>query len=119
MLPKAFRLPKEYIPFIIKKGYRIYSPVFSIIFLPGATDSTRLAIIVRSKARSKAVERNRIKRLLRHAVMGYINSLPVPVDAVVFVQPAYQASTTQETKKLLSPLFEQIREKGRKKREIK
>jgi ribonuclease P protein component len=66
---------------------------------------TRLGIVVSKKVSAKAVERNRKRRLLREAIRGYTRELKKGIDAVIVVQPTFEAQNLAETKAIVEKLF--------------
>jgi len=66
MLPKHLRLPARQIPIIAYKGQKIDGKFLAVRFLADETLANPLfAITVSTKASKSAVERNRIRRILK------------------------------------------------------
>lgn len=65
---------------IFKKGKRIYSPKVTIIYCPSKELKMGIAI---SKKYGKAVQRNRIKRLLRQAFYNTCSLIEKPCAVII------------------------------------
>lgn len=86
MLHKENRLTdKQSFDLAIKRGTRYTSPNFIayIIKLPARDTGPRAGIIVSKKISKKAVERNRIKRVIREALKQKIIGIRQEYDIVV------------------------------------
>lgn len=70
---------------IYEQGKRIYSRRFTIIVNPNGEGTTRLGTTVSKKA-GNAVQRNRIKRLLREFFRLNKSRLPVSQDIVIIAK---------------------------------
>ena len=69
MLPKHLRLPARQIPIIAYKGQKIDGKFIAVRFLADETLANPLfAITVSTKASKSAVERNRIRRIIKPAI---------------------------------------------------
>ena len=70
--------------------------------------SSRFGFIVSKKFSKKAVERNRIKRILREVVKERIGEVVKGMDIVIVVNPKAKADF-QELKKIIDILFKKSR----------
>ena len=70
--------------------------------------SSRFGFIVSKKFSKKAVERNRIKRILREVVKERIGEVVEGMDIVIVVNPEAKADF-QELKKIIDILFKKSR----------
>lgn len=69
MLPRAYRLSDhQEIREVFRFGKRANGSLFSFIFLRNTSPVSRFAVIVSKKVAPRAVDRNRMKRLVREAV---------------------------------------------------
>lgn len=67
MIAKSFRIPKNDIKFILKKGDTIHSVFFIIKKKDTQLPHPRIAIIASKKLTKKATERNKIRRRIHEA----------------------------------------------------
>jgi ribonuclease P protein component len=82
---KAFRISKrKEILFLLNKGKRWKSALFSLVYLENTSGHDRAAVIV-SKANGNAVTRNRIKRIYRE--IFYKNKSVVPPFFDILMKP--------------------------------
>ncbi len=58
---------------VLKKGKVLKSKNFILLYLPSKEKNLRFAFIVSKKISKKAVERNRVKRILKEALRLLIN----------------------------------------------
>lgn len=72
---------------IFKTGKKLTSPYFSIINKANQLSHSRLGIIVSKKSARKAVDRNRIKRIIRESFRLSYQFFPA-LDLIVVVYPS-------------------------------
>jgi ribonuclease P protein component len=76
MLPQPHRLPGSRIPALLKAKPAFYAPFFILKLTPSSPElPLRIGFIVPAKIVKKAVDRNRLRRLLRQAAHPYLKSL--------------------------------------------
>jgi len=66
---------------------------------------SRFGIVISKKVSAKAVERNHMRRLLKEAIRVYSQDIKKGVDAVLVVQPSFQAKNLSQTKAVVEKLF--------------
>lgn len=71
---------------VFRSGRRRGNPCFTVVVAPGAGSSARLGLAVSRKVSRSAVQRNRIKRLVRESFRKLGTELPT-VDIVVMARP--------------------------------
>src|SRR3989344_7212904 len=77
MLPRGYKIKKEEIPSIIKKGRNFSSSIFNLKFLPSPAGNKALfSVVVPKTVAKKATDRNIIKRRAFEAIK---KNLPFPV----------------------------------------
>lgn len=87
MLPKIHRLTKKKdIDAVLRKGRSFRYGAFTLKVLENKLKVSRFAFIVGKKAASKAVVRNRVRRVVREGVRQKLQSLVRNVDAVIIVR---------------------------------
>lgn len=72
MIAKKFRVPKNLIPYILKKGNEATSQLFIVRKKENSRPFSRYRIIVSSKVASKAVDRNKLRRRIYEAIRSHI-----------------------------------------------
>jgi ribonuclease P protein component len=87
MFAKKNRLRKK-VDFdkVFRYGKAIHSDLFILKILPNNLNYNRFAVIVSKKISTKAVERNRIKRILRELLKNSSNPLFQNVDAIIYTK---------------------------------
>ena len=71
---------------VFKHGRRLGDSCFAVIAAPGAGPAARLGLAVSKKVSKSAVQRNRIKRLVRESFRKHGASIPA-MDIVVMARP--------------------------------
>ena len=92
MLPKQNRLKKKEVESVFKKG-RTYQGDFLILKFceTGAKEFSRFAAVVPMKVSKKAVERNRIKRLVRENLRKRLPQIKPGFDGIFMaMQPSLE-----------------------------
>ena len=83
MLKKVNRLAKaKDIKSAFAKGRSFFTPFFSIKFSPRPLEK-RFAVVVSTKVYKKAVDRNRLKRIVREYLRKHLAALPEGSYAIV------------------------------------
>jgi len=91
MLAKKNRLTKrEDFSAVYSKGSFLSLDGISIKYAPSRNAETRIGFSVGKNFSKKAVERNRIKRLLRNAARTHVESLKPGFDIIVIPKPAQE-----------------------------
>lgn len=89
MLPSSHRLPGHRLPAVFNSKHTFHSPFFTLKLLKRSTaQPTRISIIVSTKVSSRAVTRNRLKRLLHQAIYSQLTQLHPGYDLVFVTKPA-------------------------------
>ncbi len=96
LFAKSYRLScKKDFNFVFDKAERVSDRNFLILFRKQDKSSARLGLAVAKKHAKLAVQRNRIKRVIRESFRAEQSSMPT-VDVVVMIRPrATQASKKQ------------------------
>jgi len=74
---------------------------------PAHQDSSRFGIVIGKQVSKKAVERNRLRRLLQEALKDKAELVSSPHDIVLVALPGFSLSGLLEAKALVKKLFEQ------------
>lgn len=89
---------------VFKTGRRHGDRYFSLVFAPGAGPEARLGLAISRKVSRRAVQRNRIKRVVRECFRRRPD-LP-PVDIVVMARPGAAACDNRELSASIEALLE-------------
>jgi ribonuclease P protein component len=84
---------------LFKKGKRAFSPCLTLLYIPSEKLQMGIAL---SKKHGKAVQRNRIKRLLRSAFSNNVSSLKANYSIIIMPKVADEYSYKNFEKSLLS-----------------
>ena len=104
MFKKNNRLSKSKdIETVFRAGRSFFSPYFVVRFIPQKTVDKRIAVVVSNRVSKKAVERNRIKRLIRETAKPYLNQLAPGHYAVIA-----KGSAAEKTATTLRPVLSQL-----------
>lgn len=88
MFSKKHRLAKSSdIQRVFAQGRSFYNPFFTIRFKKASVHPIRFTVVVSTKVSKKAVERNRIKRVIRHFTRERVAAF-TPGDYAILVKPA-------------------------------
>lgn len=68
MIAKTFRVPRQLIPYILKKGALYKSKLFIIRHIDNEEKFSRYRVIVSKKLHNKAVARNKLRRQIYEAI---------------------------------------------------
>ena len=106
MLARKHRLTNRFeIDRVKKKGARFGSQTFTLlVYFKDNSEPIRFAFIVSKKVSKLALERNRVKRLVRESLKTLINGLSPGFDCV-FVIKTLEISLEETTKELKSALI--------------
>jgi len=107
MLPKQNRLPGYKIPQLLNSQKNFHSPLFGLKVI--STDQTppQIGFIVSSKIAKKAVDRNRMKRLLRQAIYSYLPRLKPNHNFLLLAKHPIKNKTLAQIKPSLFNLLKQ------------
>lgn len=72
MIAKEFRVPREKISYILKKGQEAFSELFIIRYSDSNADFNRFRTIVSRKIDKSAVKRNTLRRQIYEAIRLHI-----------------------------------------------
>ena len=93
MLPKKNRLSRKNFPASNVRGFRVFSPLFSLVVYP-KSEGIYIAIVVSKKISKSAVVRNTIRRRFYALLESEIKGLR---PATVVVYPKQEAITSSPT----------------------
>jgi len=101
MLPKKFRLSnRKDIIFLKKEGVSMTSKSFGVLYKRNEKNKhSRFGFIVSTKISKKAVERNRVKRMLREAVLFILPQITKEYDILFLASRSMLRLKQEEIKK--------------------
>ncbi len=106
MLPFKNRLKKEKdFDRVFKKGRGFAFDAIAIRFVENELTDNRFGFIVSKKVSKKAVERNRIKRILREQVRSMIQEMKVGWDIVITPRQNLSRDDSSDINRLLKEIF--------------
>lgn len=112
MLKKAFRLSRSKDIYVTsRQGRSFFSPYFVIKFVSGAEPTRRFTVIVSTKVSKLAVERNRIKRIIRETVRQALPKFKAG-DYVIIVKTAAAKKSAEDIRNQLNKLLTTVRLKS-------
>jgi len=113
MLKKTFRLSSSKdIKITSLRGRSFFSPYFVIKFVPGVTITPRFTVIVSTRVSKSAVERNRIKRIIREDLRQSISTFK-PGDYVIIVKIRAMKKPAGDIRRELNQLLSSVRLKNK------
>ncbi|ACR14501.1 ribonuclease P protein component [Teredinibacter turnerae T7901] len=86
-------------------------PHFLILASPNAATHARLGLVIAKKNVRHAVDRNRLKRLIRETFRGKQHQMPA-IDAIVLARRGSDQLNNRETAKILDKLWERVAKKA-------
>jgi ribonuclease P protein component len=98
------RLPSHLIPVLFKTGVRIHSAFLQCIVSKTGITQPAYAIVVGIKVQKSAVKRNRMKRIIRAALIHILPTLPHPIQCIVVVKKDCSTKHTSNMILELEPL---------------
>jgi len=108
MLAKKFRVSSKRIEEVKKKGKLIQGDFFGVVFMKNNKENSRFSFVISKKISKKAVERNRIKRVLIKAIKTNLEKVPPGFDFVFLVK---RKILNKEEKDIVSDLSSFLFEK--------
>jgi ribonuclease P protein component len=98
-----------------RRGVKVVGRLFVYLYRPNGLAWSRLGITVSRKV-GGAVQRNRVKRLVREAFRHQKETLTVRVDVVVIARRSAAKAVFAEVREELQFFFQQVARKAQKKR---
>lgn len=102
------RLKKEFDQ-VFKRGLSFYNKNLGVKVLKTELKVSRLGIIISNKVSKRAVERNRIKRIIRDFFKKEIEDLKIGKDVVIIVFPNEANKSKAEIEKDLKIALDKIK----------
>ncbi len=109
MLSKQHRLPGHKIPLLLSKGQFLNTPLFNLKHKQNSSDSFLVGFIVSKKVLKKAVDRNSLKRTLRHLVKEVEKLVPTGRDYLFLLKSSAKESSRQQLSVEILKAFNQLK----------
>jgi len=112
MLPKSYRLPLKTEFKRLKKNGQIFQGKFFGLLLGKPTslnDVSRFAVIVSNKIDKRAVQRNKIRRLITEVLWSLHPKIKKGMEAVFLVKKTITTASLEEIKKEIENLFKRTK----------
>ena len=115
MLPKQERLNKNEVEYILSKGQRSSSKLFSSKYAPNKLSHSRFSAVVNLKTAKNSVQRNRLRRQIYEALRLNSQNLRSHLDIVIFLKNIEQKIDFDQIQKEIIILLNKIDANGEKK----
>lgn len=113
MLPKKLKLKLRAEPDFFQNAERYFAKSFTVFYKKNPEGKLRLAVVVPKKVSLKAVERNRMKRLVSAAVAGAAQPhLSAPYSLVFVAKAAAKKTEARRLSEEINQAFEKIIEQN-------
>lgn len=112
MLPKSYRLPlKTEFKRLKKDGQMLQAKFFGLLLLKSDSlkNVSRFAVIVSNKIDKKAVQRNKIRRLIAEALWSLHSEIKNGAEGVFLVKKTITTASPEEIKKEIENLFKRTK----------
>jgi len=94
VLARKYRLNKRAIGHVFKRGTRLHTPFFAVLFTNKYHEFPQYSVVISNKQVSIAPQRSRIKRRLRAMIRQVFTD--IPYDAIFLAKPAVLKATWPE-----------------------
>ncbi len=108
MLPKEHRLSNEHDFGIVKtRGRSFFGKLFSVrILVHKSKRPARFGFVVSTKVSRRAVDRNKMKRMLREIVRKHLEDFSFGFDCVIFVKKSMIEASLFQVESEMMNIFE-------------
>ena len=98
MIAKQFRVPRERINYILRKGQQHFSKLFIIRCAPNQAGFSRFRTIVSTKVHKSAVDRNKLRRQIYESLRLEITKKhsSAPLDTILIPKKAIKSATFEQ-----------------------
>ena len=111
MISKQKRLTTSRVAYVLKKGSRFGSSrFFGVRFVPTSRNENRFCAIVSLKIAEKAVERNRLRRII-YDIAGSTVTGEKKLDIILIARPSIKEARPEDLKQDIEHLIKNIDEK--------
>ncbi|WP_457639512.1 ribonuclease P protein component [Persephonella sp.] len=98
---------------VLKQGRSFQTPHFIVLYKPGSAEKSRFAFVISRKFSKKAVERNRVKRIIREALRLYgKDRIPAGFDVVIIPKKNISGKKTYQLKEDITAISRVLKEEN-------
>ena len=108
MLHISSRVPKTVISLLLKNGTRLHAGIFQCMVKHNGKEHSRCAVVVGTRIAKHAVERNRIKRMVKGSFQSIETTLHPSADLVILVKQNCATTPYQTIRAQLQELVNKI-----------
>lgn len=106
MLKKQNRISKKKdFDRAFKAGQSFYGKIVGLKLVSNSLTESRVGIIISAKVSKKAVERNRLRRIIREKVKNFLNQTKIGQDFVFIVHPEANKLEAKEIRLIINNLL--------------
>jgi ribonuclease P protein component len=110
MLPKSNRLPKSQFQSVFRTGKKMHTDDLMCVVLKTKEVVSQFAFVVSTKVSKHAVDRNRMKRLLRESIHHLLPTIQPGYDIVFVAQKNFadkkESDIEDQVNKILSAIID-------------
>lgn len=106
MAPTRNKLSRADIRAILKSGKRIARNGLTLVYQETKKSASRFTVVIGVKTEKRATKRNRARRCLKEAIVGYLKNTPLLFDGVFFINHLPKTVTTKACAPLVSLVLE-------------
>ena len=105
MLPKTYRLPTSRFRSVFRQGKRIHTDDLIYVIQKTTEKVSRFAFVVSKKVAKRAVDRNRIKRMLRESIHTLLPSIQPGYDVVFIAKKNFADKTEKDVEQIVHTIL--------------
>ena len=89
MLNRKYSIKKKEFAYIYKKGIKIYSDNFIIIFTPNNDLFSKFGIVISTKTEKLAVRRNQMRRQIKNIIEKNLNEITKNKNFIIIIKKSF------------------------------
>jgi ribonuclease P protein component len=106
---KKYRITKRLFKGIFDRGRNFSSNFISLKFISDSTTNSLFAFVVSAKVAKRSVERNKLKRRLRHIIKKTMQKIKPGLAVIIFAKKGAEKMSFLELEKELIKLFKKAK----------
>lgn len=110
MISRKNRLKRSEVKHVLKKGQKLFSPVFSIKFVENREKTNKFAVIISKKVTPKAIQRNRLRRQIYEILRLNDDQSENKYNIILIGSPKIIGMTYSEMEQNIKSLLKKIYE---------